>query len=73
MKSVGLTALLLGAVLLTAGCPRGVNRGGDESTMPVENVDGPKVAAAVGRALFKGFTGASAPNQPNQPPPNSRP
>ncbi len=71
MKSIGLTALLLGAVLLTAGCQKSINqRAEEESTVPVENVDGPKVAAAVGRALFKGFTSASLSEQPNQALPN---
>ena len=68
MKRIRLTALLLGAVLLTAGCQSSIHQGADdESTVPVENVDGPKVAAAVGRALLKGFTSPSLPEQPNQP------
>jgi len=74
MKRIGWSLLLLGAALLTAGCPK-PNAGPppqEEVIFIPKTVDGEKVTGAVGRALLKGVTEAPAPQQPdNSTPPNS--
>ena len=73
MKRIGWIAMLLGVVLVFAGC------GKPEEKQPPpavevpevpENVDADKVTGAVGKALLKGISGG-AESEPGQPDPET--
>ncbi len=74
MYRIGCIALLLGVTLLVAGCQKSETNKPESLEVPAisEDVDGGKVADAVGRALLKGFTGTGRTvmhNNPDESPP----
>ncbi len=74
MYRIGCIALLLGVTLLVASCQKSETDTPESLEIPEvsENVDGGKVADAVGRALLKGFTGTGRTamhNNPDESPP----
>lgn len=73
MKRIGWSLLLLGAALLTAGCPKpNAGQPPQQEVISIpETVDGEKVTGAVGRALLKGVTEAPAPQQPDDSAPSN--
>ena len=72
MKRIGWSLLLLGAALLTAGCPKpNAGQPQDEVISIPETDDGEKVTGAVGRALLKGVTEAPAPQKPDNSAPSN--
>ena len=62
-------ALLLGVTLLVVGCKKPETNEPESLEVPAvsEDVDGGKVAGAVGRALLKGLTGTGRTAMHNNP------